>query len=196
VAFSAQQQGNDAVVQRALAVEVDLADVLSALQETELGQRGFLLTGDASALAPYRSALLRIDRRLGDLEQAIGPIEEIQQPFRSLKTLVSRKQAEMAETLALDQAGHHDEAGALVSHGNDKRLMDEIRARIEAMDGRQDVVVARRETTVRRVTILTAASTTAAVILLGIVTLAALREVRRRGRLSRFLPPEIAPRLA
>ena len=56
VIFSAGQQGSDAVVRRALQIEVKLADLFSALQDAETGQRGFLLTGDASFLAPYQQA--------------------------------------------------------------------------------------------------------------------------------------------
>ncbi|MCW6511611.1 adenylate/guanylate cyclase domain-containing protein [Lichenifustis flavocetrariae] len=196
VIFSVQQQSSDAVVRRALGIEIDLAGVFSALQDAEIGQRGLLLTGDDAFLQPYRSASALIDARLEALGNAVAGIEQLHAPYLALKALAAEKQTEMAHTLALHQAGRQDEALAFVRAGGGKRLMDEIRDRIAAMDLREDGIVEQRQATLRRIGLLTAISTTIAVLLLGGVALAAMREVRRRGELSRFLPAEIAPRLA
>src|SRR5882724_13452557 len=46
-----------------------VAGVLSALQDAETGQRGFLLTGEERYLAPYSSGIKLVDRNIQDLRE-------------------------------------------------------------------------------------------------------------------------------
>src|SRR5512143_2961421 len=48
-------------------VLLQLERTLSAVQDVETGQRGFLLTGDAHYLAPYTDALRRTEAQRGQL---------------------------------------------------------------------------------------------------------------------------------
>ena len=196
VIFYVQQQSGDAVVRRALQIEIALADVFSALQDAELGERGFLITGEDRFLQPYRSGGERLSAHLAEFAELIRPIRELDGPHAELLGLVSAKREEMARSIALYQAGRVEEALGLVRAGNGKRIMDGTRQVIAAIDAREDAVLERRQAQVRRTGTLVAASTTSAVVLLGVVTLVAMREVARRSELSRFLPAEIADRLA
>ncbi|MET0936890.1 MAG: CHASE3 domain-containing protein, partial [Luteibacter sp.] len=47
-----------------------LSEVLSAVQDAETGQRGFLLTGNDRYLEPYRAALASIPARLASIRNA------------------------------------------------------------------------------------------------------------------------------
>src|ERR1700693_1155468 len=48
---------NNAWVTHSHQVRTELADLLSELKDAETGQRGYLVTGDDSYLAPYQAAL-------------------------------------------------------------------------------------------------------------------------------------------
>ena len=51
------QQADNAAVREAFELERRIVLMLSLVQDAETGQRGYLLTGDAPYLAPYRSAV-------------------------------------------------------------------------------------------------------------------------------------------
>ena len=57
-----EQQAEDAAwVAHTHEVISTLTKVLSAMQDAETGQRGFLITGDESYLAPYNSGIATVD---------------------------------------------------------------------------------------------------------------------------------------
>ena len=52
------------------AAELAAVTLLSTLKDAETGQRGYLLTGDASYLGPYDAARSRLDQDFTELEAA------------------------------------------------------------------------------------------------------------------------------
>ncbi|WP_237479218.1 adenylate/guanylate cyclase domain-containing protein [Lichenibacterium dinghuense] len=196
VLVSTRRQGDDALLRRALEVEVDLGNLRSALLDAEVGQRGYLLTGDADFLGPYRAASDRLGAALARLGAATRASPEQAALVAEIRTLAEDKQAEMARTLALQDAGRLDEALRLVRDKTGVALMDGIRERIGAMDAAQQRAVEERGREVRRANAATTATAVVALVLMAAVALAALAEVRRRARLARFLPAAVADRIA
>ena len=196
VLFSVRQQGDDALLRHALEVEVDLGDLMSALLDAEVGQRGYLLTGEAGFLAPYRASSERLDRVLARLGAAVRDDAGQATAFAAIKELVGGKRDELAATIARHDAGDREGALALVRQGSGRAIMDRIRALVGAMDAEQDRQVDERQARIRAVGLATSVSTVVSLALMGLVALAALSEVRKRGRLARFLPAEISTRLA
>ncbi len=66
-----QQRGSEAV-RHALAVEGRLGRVLSAVQDAETGQRGYLLTGDADFLQPFRAGRSKVNGEIARLHDCSG----------------------------------------------------------------------------------------------------------------------------
>ena len=196
VLFSVRQQADDVLLRRALNVELDLSDLLSALLDAEVGQRGYLLTGDKAFLAPYRTASDRLDRELGRLITAVQGDADQVAAIAAIGVLMDRKRAELARTLVLHDRGDMTGAMLLVRGGTGMVLMDNIRHLVDRMDAEQDRLVASRQATVRTVGLVTSVSTGITLVLMGLVALAALSEARKRARLARFLPAEVASRLA
>ena len=196
VLFSVRQQGDDALLRHALEVEVDLGDLAVALREAESGQRGYLLTDDAAFLGPYHGASARLDSLLDRLGNAVRHDADQAATFREIRDLVQRKRAELARTLSLRAAGDAVGALALVRGASGMRLMDDIRSRIVLMDREQDRLVTERQAAMGRIGLATSISTAVSLLLMGLVALAALAEARKRARLARFLPAEVATRLA
>jgi diguanylate cyclase (GGDEF)-like protein/PAS domain S-box-containing protein len=123
---------NDARL-RAAAMETTadrLHALLSAYKDTETGQRGFMLTGSAQYLEPYRSGRAEIERLLPRIAQALAGHAMRQAQFAKLADLDRREsdyQFERIEARSVTPA----ETPAEAARG--KALMDEIRVRVSAL---------------------------------------------------------------
>ena len=68
-----------------------LGDLLSAMQDAETGQRGFLLTGNPSYLEPYRDAQARSDAILQNLDRLTRDDPAQQSSLQALRPQVATK---------------------------------------------------------------------------------------------------------
>jgi len=111
-------------------VIVGLGDLLSAMQDAETGQRGFLLTGNSSYLEPYRSAQTRAEQTLRNLEGLTRDDPALQANLQALRPQVASKFASLERSIALRQ--RQDLAATLnaIDEDRDKAEMDAVRARI------------------------------------------------------------------
>ncbi|HVH48786.1 MAG TPA: CHASE3 domain-containing protein [Sphingomicrobium sp.] len=106
-----------------------LQGVLTRHQDIELGQRGYVITGDERFLDPYRSGEARIDANLDTFERLAGNKE--QAPLiAELREASEQKRRFAARAIALVEAGRQGEAASLVAEGEGKRSMDRIRVLI------------------------------------------------------------------
>ncbi|WP_447765554.1 CHASE3 domain-containing protein [Sphingopyxis panaciterrae] len=106
-----------------------LQGVLTRHQDIELGQRGYIITGDRNFLAPYRSAEARIDANL-DLFAKLAGSDGQEKRIGELRATSVQKRRFVAETIDLVESGRQDEAVQLIAGGEGKRLMDHIRVLI------------------------------------------------------------------
>lgn len=123
---------------------------LSALQDAETGQRGYIITGRANFLEPYE-----LGRRdvVGSLDRlaALTTDNPLQQSrVGELRDLVAAKLAELAETVTLMQAGDQPGAAAVVMTERGKIVMDQARTIVAAVAAEeQRLLVLRRAETAR-----------------------------------------------
>lgn len=113
-----------------------LTRLMGDVADAETGQRGFILTDDASYLAPYEHALARVDRdaadlRLRDIDATMqGRIDE-------LLALVERRLAILNEMLELRRThGLTDTVAALRAGGGDE-TMNALRALVASLIARE-----------------------------------------------------------
>jgi PAS domain S-box-containing protein len=111
-----------------------LQAVLSTHQDIEIGQRGYVLTGNKTFLEPYSSATARIERSVADLEAALGADFPLRGDMTMLRALSMKKLRFANQTILLEDRGRRGEAVALIAGGKGKSLMDGIRAVIGRMD--------------------------------------------------------------
>ncbi len=104
--------------------ELTLVEILSALKDVEASQRGYLLTGDALYLAPYRESVARVYRAREALARNTGPEPDTV----ALGSLVTSKLEEIERTVALAGAGRIEDARAIVRTDFGERLMQRLRA--------------------------------------------------------------------
>jgi len=120
------------------AVQIETWRVLSALEDAETGERGFVITHDPEYLAPYESGRQAAQAGVEELSRltAGDPVQQLR--VEALRQASGAKLAELATTVALGRGGDFAGAVARVRGGSDKRRMDEPRAVIEAIGAREE----------------------------------------------------------
>ena len=112
---------------------IELERVISVMQDAETGQRGFLLTGDESYLAPYHEALLRLGQERQALAEAAGSADSA--TVARIGRLAGTKQAELEQSLDAYRARGLPAALAIVRSGRGKAAMDSLRMVGRALEG-------------------------------------------------------------
>ncbi|WP_336486707.1 CHASE3 domain-containing protein [Methylobacterium nigriterrae] len=101
--------------------------LLSTLTDAETGQRGYLLTGDETYLAPFSEAAPRLETGLRRVEASVSADPGIIETVRELRSAATDKVAELRRTIELREAGQPEASIAVVRAGDGKRLMDRVR---------------------------------------------------------------------
>jgi CHASE3 domain sensor protein len=115
-------------------IQAELSSVLKDLTDMETGQRGFLLTGDATYLQPYLDSKGRIATDFVVLRAGLAHRSEHEQSLESqLESLAGSKRAEMERTIDLRQQGYRLRSFRVVytNEGND--YMDKIRRIVSSL---------------------------------------------------------------
>jgi two-component sensor histidine kinase len=104
--------------------------IMSALQDAETGQRGYLLTNDKAYLAPYEAALERLPARLQTLRELTPQQAAEQASIVELEKLIDAKLSELKQIVELQEQGQTGEAMVIVNRDIGRQAMDAIRDRI------------------------------------------------------------------
>jgi methyl-accepting chemotaxis protein len=115
-----------------------LESVVSTMKDAETGQRGFLITGEDSYLAPYVAAQGAIDGEIKTLRDLTKDNIDEQRRIDTLEPLISGKEGKFAELLETiearkDKARGFEAAQAIVRTDRGKNTMDEIRKVVAEM---------------------------------------------------------------
>ena len=119
--------------------------VLEALLDAETGERGFLLTHDTVFLGPYRGARLRVDEGLSRLRPLVAGRADEEARLDSLSMRARERLASLDTAIDEGVAGHGDSAVVIVRHGPGKRLMDEARRHIAALQASEENFLEERQ---------------------------------------------------
>ncbi len=111
----------------------EIQGAFSALQDVETGQRGYLLTGKPEYLAPYRAAVVNVDRHLRRLE-AIVEIPANRARLPQVRKLTEDKLREIQRTIDLYDGGDAAGARRLVDTDVGNRLMEQIRVLFDGIN--------------------------------------------------------------
>ncbi len=165
-------------------LEMETAE--SLLKDAEAGQRGYLYTGDARYLAPYNEAKAQIDSHFDELKSLTAGNAQEQSAIVELHALEQVKMSEMAQTIALYQAGKTDEARGLVLSNYGLLTMEHFRRTIDELQKQETVQESARNAQYQKTVGRTIASIYLASVLatVGLVMLAyfILREMSLREK--------------
>ena len=114
------------------ALDAAHADLLNA----EVGERGYVLTGDSAFLEPYARSAAAIAGDLATLRTIIrDPVRR--RHVNVLDSLMTGKSAELAGAVRLRRDGGLEAARSVVASDQQKRTMEEIRRVVASMLGEE-----------------------------------------------------------
>ncbi len=111
-----------------------LATVLSLLTDAETGQRGYLITGDESFLAPYQAAGAAIGKTVDALRELTSDNASQQHRIDEAQPRIAAKLSELKRTIDLRRQGDLEGATKIVQAGEGKKFMDDLRGILAQME--------------------------------------------------------------
>jgi signal transduction histidine kinase/CheY-like chemotaxis protein/CHASE3 domain sensor protein len=121
-----------------------LDGLLSTLKDAETGQRGFLLTGEESYLAPYTDAKDALPDEFRSMRALLVNRPEQRRRLDALESLANLKMTELESTIVQRRAGKPDAALAIVRTDRGKIYMDRIRAAVSELGAAERQLIAQR----------------------------------------------------
>jgi len=167
----------------AIEARLQIQRLVRLILDAETGQRGYLITGEATYLQPYRDANVQIDAELAAMRQRYLNVAPVDKQFGELERHVEAKRSEMRATVALRGAGDRDwrtiiEADIGLAH------MEQIRGLGEQLAAHESTLIANYQQSLHR-TLLVARTAIATMVVLGLLAMALyLRESNRNTRLQ------------
>jgi len=126
----------------------ELTNVLSLLEDAEIGQRGFVITGEDRYLEPYNKATPQIDSCIKNLQRLTVDNPAQQQRVADLKARKAEKFNELVETIALRKDKDFEGARQVILTDKGKKVMDEIRTIIGEMENEENTLLKQRSSQV------------------------------------------------
>ncbi len=136
------------LVRRTHEVARETAQFLSTMQDAELGQRGYLLTGDDIYLTRYNAARAEVAGRLATLN-GLAVDKGAKSMLAELGVLADRRIALLGRTLAMYRAGDSRAAVARLAKGAGRANNDALREVITRLENRLAELLRVRSETAR-----------------------------------------------
>ncbi len=132
------------LVAHSFKVALTLYSLRGALQDAERGQRGFLLTGEATYLQPYTSALDQVPLLLARFGKLTADDPEQRVALPKLRLTIDGKLNELGSTLAAYRHGGLSSALRIVQTNVGLDAMQSVESQIDGMIGHENELLARR----------------------------------------------------
>lgn len=123
----------------------NLGALLSEFSDTEVGERGYVMTGNPAFLEPYNLAAVKLERHFSALRSLISDNPEQEQRLSKLVQLTGQKLDLVKQTVALRKEQGFAAAAEPARTENGKRVMDEIRMTIGEMTAAEKTLLAARD---------------------------------------------------
>ncbi len=162
---------------------------LSAIQDAETGERGFVITGEPRYLEPYDNGVKSLQTDTTRLRALTRDDAAQQKRIDSLDVLILERMSLLAKGVEFRRVAGLDSASTIVRSGRGKELMDAIRVQLAEVMASERALLQQREATEadhdRVVTLILGIGTLAAVILSLMLNGMLLRSATTETRLSR-----------
>ena len=143
-------------------VRRELADLVSFLKDAETGQRGFIITASETFLEPYQMSLHEIEKTFDNVRKLTSDSETQQRRLDSLRPVIDAKLAELKATIEQRRTQGFESTARVVTAGEGKKTMDQLRRIVADMDHQEGELLDRRQEEAEA-----SAQTTKAVVLWG-----------------------------
>ena len=150
VAFAIRSNGqrNDASYWERHTFQVQLAtqSLLTALDDAETGERGYLLVGDQAYLQPYRKGTEAVHAELVRLRVLTRDNGVQQANIAALSRLIDQRLALLRAAIQLRRPDESQGPSRPVPQGQDKQTMDAVRATLRRIEGEEQRLLTARTT--------------------------------------------------
>ncbi|WDZ94943.1 response regulator [Herbaspirillum sp. WKF16] len=147
--FTYQASVTRADAARAVSHTIDVREQLqvlvSTLKDAETSQRGYLLAGAESYLAPYNQARAALPSEFAKLRALVSDSQEQLQRLSQAEGITREKMEELAQTIELRRSGDAAGALAVVQSDRGKMAMDRVRAMVREMETHERDLLASRQ---------------------------------------------------
>lgn len=126
MALTARERANDAAVQNILTQETQWTDVVSTIQQTNNGVRGYLITGRPVSRENYETALANLPGMLAALDAGAAGANDVP-GLAVLHRLIVTELAQLARINKLIDQGNKAQAAALIGTDIDIGTMHDLR---------------------------------------------------------------------
>ncbi len=161
-----------------------LEELLSAIKDAETGQRGYIITGEATYLQPYKSAIAIIDQKIAEINIFTVNNPQQQKQLKTLKNLIRAKLAFIKTTIDLRQGLGFEPSSQLLRTNLGKNIMDDIRQVVREMENKERSLLNQQlkaaQTNARNTVLTLAIAISLSFIVLAIIYYLIYREVTER----------------
>ena len=132
-------------VRHTLEIQTKIARIWSLLQDAEIGQRSFVLTGNDRFLEPFARATQSINGELDELAKLIADNPEQATAVSQAVPVIAQRLAFAAETVALRRQGDFDGARDKILSGFGFNTMRDLRERFQRLEAAESQLLQARE---------------------------------------------------
>jgi signal transduction histidine kinase/CHASE3 domain sensor protein len=158
--------------------------LLTRAVDAETGQRAYLLTGEETFLEPYVGARADIARSLDSLRHLVQDDPSQRARLNAIEVLIPERFALLNTAIELRRSGATAAASSSSRLLAGKQKMDQVRALVSDLQGREKFVLAERgvaeQRSVRNASIVVAAAAIAALLISALVNLAFVGALKER----------------
>jgi signal transduction histidine kinase/ActR/RegA family two-component response regulator len=137
-------------VRHTLEVQTKISQIWSLLQDAEIGQRSFVLTGTERFAEPLIRAKQHLDTELDELTKLASDNPEQIAAISEIRPRIAERLEFADRTVALRRQGELGRALDLVMEGRGLALMQNLRERFDAMQQVEEALLKTREAAARR----------------------------------------------
>jgi signal transduction histidine kinase len=123
-----------------------LDGILQGMTDAETGERGYILTGENSYLAPYQRGLTEVRDNIAAVRRLTSDNPEQQRSLDSLEPVIAERLRELHERIQVRRDTGLAAGAAAVREGAGKEYMNQVRASLGGMKTEEERLLALRST--------------------------------------------------
>ena len=127
-------------------VMAQLDGILQGMTDAETGERGYILTGDDSYLAPYQRGLTEVRDNIAAVRRLTSDNPKQQRSLDSLEPVIAERLRELHERIQVRRDTGLAAGAAAVREGAGKEYMNQVRASLGGMKTEEERLLALRST--------------------------------------------------
>ena len=125
-------------------VRANLTRLLAAVQDVQMGVRGYVIAGDQRFLQPYTFGVQQAQSQVGRLVQLTRNSPADQSRLNALKPILDHQLADARDTIALRDSAGFEAAQREVASGKGQAAIDAVRLAIQEIDHEQAALLVKR----------------------------------------------------